>query len=1275
MNDRCIRNQLSVAIAILSGLLSLFCVDTASTEITIDGETVHVETAAYEVQFDRGVITHIHNKLTDETYTLSPGVGREGWSGLLNHRHYWNDANISTREAALISARKIDSLKAELLFRQSGTNIRLFIAVDPMTDDLLIDIEGVSDTPGVYGMQWGCENLDVRNLAVIAPVDGGHIIDATTPLTYTGYLYPGRWEAQLAIVQGERGGFFVRCTDDTFQFKRFVYDREADGFTLSFETHNQAPFDTLTSAQSSMWRFNTYTGDWRVPARQYRDWMEGAFNPRRLSEMPAWVEDIGLFVGGVNSSISLANTALLDKLAEQVDPTKTLVMMKEWATGGEWWTPGLEHQPDYKPRAGFGAFVEATHRHGFRVMPYVGMLGFSVDHPLYSEVQQFQYRDTWSGELLGWQWDTASTHRHALINPASSAFRNILVQQLKAVWQEYGVDAFHLDASFYVVNDANGLIDGLNAGQGNALLHKELAEAMPGVALGGERLHEATFVRESFASRGGLNTKAKPHPISAFLFSPYTHVIGHHLANPDVNPVRYQQGLDAHENWGILPTLNISRVDQLEADRVETQRLLSIARTWQQLGLKPDFESEWAPGTLFQYIGQGGEIVTYQRTSTGAILVLPEGGVGYERVSSATQVKTDRSLPGWYAYNETGLLGLDPQKSYILNEEPRDFFQPHINSLPEGVLVTEARVTENAALLRLERARASYEIDLLTQFHLVRRGIEVNGADLPLQNRASFDSTETSISGIRKKAIGTHPPWQELGGGNVFGEWTLSLPDSPSISFEFDMGLVDEAINSDGVTFVVSLQGDEIFRQHYTERRWQHIALDLTHYRGQQVTLRLTNTPGPDGHTRQDKARWGEPKIISQRVDTQIGFFLPRQPIKSFPDTVRHIGGGQYTLETELPAQILFLFDSAQQVVPPHNLRETPFVTGLQYEGLFLLGRSAFGSGQRRLRTAAGVEKETIGAHPPNEGQTVTQFLLSLPQAQEINFSFSMALTSSGCSTGIKFQVRLNGQTRFEHATSLLGWTDAQLSLSEFAGETVLLELVTDPHGGAGCDGSDWADLFITTGRNPDANLDGQVNVLDLILVAGSLGEEPPSNPQADTNKDGVVNLLDLVFVAENLSENAAAPSQMDRIKSIPRTSAEILAAQRALKELESISNKSQGVQLAIQLLRHYLSLAELNVEETKLLRNYPNPFNPETWIPYQLSESADVTVKIYDVSGHLVRTIDVGHKPMGYYLTRERAVYWGGRNENGERISSGVYFYTLTAGDYTETRRMVIVK
>ena len=95
----------------------------------------------------------------------------------------------------------------------------------------------------------------------------------------------------------------------------------------------------------------------------------------------------------------------------------------------------------------------------------------------------------------------------------------------------------------------------------------------------------------------------------------------------------------------------------------------------------------------------------------------------------------------------------------------------------------------------------------------------------------------------------------------------------------------------------------------------------------------------------------------------------------------------------------------------------------------------------------------------------------------------------------------------------------------------------------------------------------------------------------------------------------------------------------------------------------------------TALLPNYPNPFNPETWIPFELSEDADVVVTIYDLEGALIRTLRLGEKPVGRYHGRDRAAYWDGANEQGEAVASGVYVYELRAGDYREMRRMVIRK
>ena len=105
------------------------------------------------------------------------------------------------------------------------------------------------------------------------------------------------------------------------------------------------------------------------------------------------------------------------------------------------------------------------------------------------------------------------------------------------------------------------------------------------------------------------------------------------------------------------------------------------------------------------------------------------------------------------------------------------------------------------------------------------------------------------------------------------------------------------------------------------------------------------------------------------------------------------------------------------------------------------------------------------------------------------------------------------------------------------------------------------------------------------------------------------------------------------------------------------------------------LRVGDVRPQETVLAQNFPNPFNPETWIPYQLSEGTEVSIQIYDVSGRLVRSLDLGWQPVGSYMTPSSAAYWDGRNAVGERVASGIYFYTLQTSEFAATRRMVILK
>ena len=214
--------------------------------------------------------------------------------------------------------------------------------------------------------------------------------------------------------------------------------------------------------------------------------------------------------------------------------------------------------------------------------------------------------------------------------------------------------------------------------------------------------------------------------------------------------------------------------------------------------------------------------------------------------------------------------------------------------------------------------------------------------------------------------------------------------------------------------------------------------------------------------------------------------------------------------------------------------------------------------------------------------------------------------------------------------------------------------------------------LVVKDGLIWDVNGDGLVSILDLILVAQDFGKTASLYLRTDVNGDGIISILDLILVAQHFGEsiNAAAPSIL-AVEDIERLDTAMIQAWIEHAQVED--DGSVAFRQGIANLQRLLAL--LIPEETALLPNYPNPFNPETWIPYQLAEPAEVTLTIYAVNGTKVRTLALGLMPAGIYQSRSRAAYWDGRNNVGEPVASGVYFYTLTAGEFTLTRKMLIRK
>ena len=198
-----------------------------------------------------------------------------------------------------------------------------------------------------------------------------------------------------------------------------------------------------------------------------------------------------------------------------------------------------------------------------------------------------------------------------------------------------------------------------------------------------------------------------------------------------------------------------------------------------------------------------------------------------------------------------------------------------------------------------------------------------------------------------------------------------------------------------------------------------------------------------------------------------------------------------------------------------------------------------------------------------------------------------------------------------------------------------------------------------------DVNGDGLVDNIDVTLVAVALGT---TNAKYDVNGDGTVDVSDLRAVIANTDDDAAAPA-ID----VDFTALNVDMIQEQIDILLASSDTSLAGQRTLAYLQHILASAR--PDETVLLANYPNPFNPETWIPYHLATGTDVQVNIYNTQGTLVRMLTLGHQSAGYYTSRSRAAYWDGRNALGERVASGIYFYQLQTDKISQMRKMVILK
>jgi len=211
----------------------------------------------------------------------------------------------------------------------------------------------------------------------------------------------------------------------------------------------------------------------------------------------------------------------------------------------------------------------------------------------------------------------------------------------------------------------------------------------------------------------------------------------------------------------------------------------------------------------------------------------------------------------------------------------------------------------------------------------------------------------------------------------------------------------------------------------------------------------------------------------------------------------------------------------------------------------------------------------------------------------------------------------------------------------------------------------------LDTRQTPRWDVDGNgvVDMDDIMLVVHSFGKPGKGTP-VDMNDDGNVNIIDLIIISAHFGEKTSqgAPSL---VKMPDETQVDML--RQWIESAQKANDGSEDFRKGISVLKSLLD--SIIPAQTALLNNYPNPFNPDTWIPYQLRDDSDVCITIYDANGRIIRNLDLGHKSAGVYVTKDRSAYWDGKNESGEAVASGLYFVVLRAGAYQKTQHIVMIR
>ncbi|MGQ9790063.1 MAG: DUF6259 domain-containing protein [Armatimonadota bacterium] len=1044
--------------------------------VTSAATSTPLRTGQIELEIQNGVVTRLVNRLTGDVFT---GKTSPPLTGIRHSKigDMWNDC------AQIEMHRTARQVVQNLRWRQANDINSLNTRFSALpSGDVVVTQRAQCVRPGLSGLQWGivipddCELLVPAHSGLRFSVESGY-----EPMTLN---YPMEWEAQFVLIQGKKGGILIHAEDNARFFKRLHIQHRDGQFWVGFETWCTAPFERIQQARSVPWRIRAYKGNWLVGARLYRAWAEKVFGLTALRKtQPAWVTSIQTVVID-----NLDDIARVRALAKRLNPRQTLVYVPDWRKDGY-----DRNYPDYTPRPDFPERMAEAKRLGFRIMLHVNYFGCTPENPAYQQMKPYHFRDPFSGEPLYWDWQRADPPiKFAYINPAAKAWRTRFVQKMVELCKILQPDALHLDQTLCIYNDANGLIDGMNAMQGNIAIHRELRQALPDVALSGEGLNEISFRYESFAQRHvfGINHAdmkwdiervRQAHPVSSALLTPHTRLYGY-LGMPNPRAWQYfSVWRTAYERFGVLPTFAWLWTDQVTQPDPAMQMLWQEAQWFGQNHPLPDFSPNlWDAGTVFVYRTARGQIARYRRDAAGVVLESPSTTrterptVVYRRIEGVNRAHVAGSIPNWPAYDGQTILGLNPNHSYPWHPQPPDLKATHVHSLSESTVLTGAWI-QPGECAQFRFAPYEQSIPLWRHRGNVRACVtDAEGKEILLSGYLP-DHETGGVARPTSEGIFMHPPWRRLAGGRVWLEYTLQLPADAPCEFRSGVGFTDSsaAVRSDGIIFTATVFGERdrsSISRHVRSATPEELTLDLSAYRGQKVRLRLEADPGPAGSPEFDWGYWSRPRLVvhrEQQIDAEIASPEPfvGVSIGGLPHASWHrTGEGRYrfVLPPNNPQTVTLFYHRGHAIPVPCNLTSIPFSTGLEIDGISAPAME-YMRGEVAQGTVKGETRNGFSAHPPPVGKTVIAFLLQLPSDVVALRAFAgIRDGAEGKSNGVRFSVEVNGTTQWEQTVLPgTGWQPLEVSLSAWRGQTVLLRLITDPLDNFGWDWAHWADVRV----------------------------------------------------------------------------------------------------------------------------------------------------------------------------------------------------------------------